>query len=312
MAKVLVTGGAGFIGSWTANFLLEIGHKVCVIDRLSTGKRSFLFKSKNLFFYKFDFSQIEKVKQIIKEFRPNYIIHLAAIHFIPYCELHSRETIENNIINFELFLKMLEQLKLRSLKKILIASSAAVYPPDSNKHKESDQVGPDDLYGLTKYVNELQLLLFHQKTSVPSVILRIFNGYGPQETNPHLIPEIIKQLKRRCYKIQIGNIKTKRSYIYVKDIAQAIIRLIEANNLKKFDVFNIGSKAEYSAQDIINQLSELIGKRLIFTSVVERKRKKDRMRLQPDLTKIKRVVGWTEKYNLKTGLKELLEFEKII
>jgi UDP-glucose 4-epimerase len=144
---------------------------------------------------------------------------------------------------------------------------------------------------------------------VPVRAARFFNIYGPRETNPHLIPEIIEQAKKSDI-VELGNMDTKRDFIFVADIVAGVIALLEnVDPSVKFDSYNIGSGVEYNAHEIVAALAAAMDRpNLRAISVPERYRASDRMHLCSNNAKLK-SLGWTPQYDLEKGLRELVEFE---
>jgi UDP-glucose 4-epimerase len=155
----------------------------------------------------------------------------------------------------------------------------------------------------------MQAEAFHLQTGIDTVSARLFNAYGTRETNPHLIPEIIEQIKQGNTQIELGNITTKRSYVCVKDIAKALLGLLESDKVSKHEVCNIGSHHEYNAEELVNMLSEITGHPIECMSVKERQRASDRPRLQPALEKLENLTDWHEEYDMKIGLSEIVSEE---
>ena len=140
---------------------------------------------------------------------------------------------------------------MSSLTKVFFASTAAVYADSPTPVSEESPTFPLDIYGLTKSIGERLVLEFHRATGVPCTIGRLFNAYGPRETNAHLIPEILRQVLEGKETIELGNLKTRRDYIHTSDMARAIVQLLFLKNAG-FDVFNIGSGKSYDARQIVH------------------------------------------------------------
>lgn len=305
--RVMVTGGAGFIGSHVVDELLQLGHAVLVFDNFSAGNRDFLpANHSNLTVVQGDILDGDALARAVSEFRPTHVAHMAALHFIPYCVAHPLETIDVNIKGTE---QVLRSVATADIRRVLVTSSAAVYAPSADPHDEvSSLLGPTDIYGFSKYANETQGRLFQRETGAQVILARVFNAYGPRETNPHLIPEIVSQMKSGNGPISLGNMTTKRSYVFVKDLARALAALILLDQ-EGCEVYNIGSHAEYNAEEILQILGEVAGREIPFTSVAARQRPSDRPRLQPALGKIENVLGWSERYDIRTGLREIIDSE---
>ena len=303
MKRILLTGGAGFIGSHLVKKFLGLSYRVLVIDDLSFGKRDLLplFDAK-LEFVKGDITDKVLLANILEKFRPEIIVHLAAVHFIPYCINHPARTSEVNIMGTR---NLLEYCRKVRPEVLFFASSAAVYPISAEANDENTPVGPTDIYGLTKVVGEDLARLLCRETGVRTIVARLFNVYGANETNPHVIPEIVDQVKSGSREIELGNLSPKRDYVHVQDVVDAIMALLEKSE-RRFDIFNVGSGRDYSVSEIIEQCKQVIGEELGIRQSKNRIRKSERMHLLADITKIQEATGWSPKIGLRDGLQELL------
>lgn len=311
--KFLITGGAGFIGREVVKQLLKEGNKIVVIDNLSFGRLENIkeFKnSPNFKFYKEDILNYDKIKEIIMVEKAKIAIHLAALHYIPYCNEHQDEAMNVNVnATYQLFF----YLAKAGIEKILFASSGAIYASEESELVENkDLPQPVDIYGLTKLLGENICEYFSRNFKLKITAMRFFNTYGPYETNPHLIPEIIKQLKAGNYNLLLGNIKTKRDYIYVEDLANAICELSLSKDDKLFEIINIGTGLEHSAEEIIECIERLIGKKINILIDQNRIRKNDKMHQIASLDLAKAKINWRPKYKIDEGLKKLLTFENLL
>ena len=281
MKKILITGGAGFIGSALIAELQKHNNELFVIDNLSFGNRQFINMSDENFF-NIDILDKQKVEKVISEISPNKIIHLAAIHFIPYCNQHP---FESSNINIQGTLNILNAAsKLTNLDSLLFASTAAVYPISDFGVKENDRVEPLDIYGLSKLTGEHLCNEFHLKTNIPVLICRFFNAFGPNETNPHLIPEIQNQINSRLRTIKLGNLTPKRDFIHTSDMATAMNLLLNKFD-KGIDTFNLGRGIEYSVTDIVEAFERQLGEKINIEIEPSRVRKVERMHLLADISK---------------------------
>lgn len=304
MARTLVTGGAGFIGSHLVKRLISLNHDVLVIDNLSFGKRESIPEtSTNLSFVDGDIANRRLLTELVDGFRPEIVVHLAAIHFIPYCNENPVKAVETNILGTRY---LLEACKLSKPDTFVFASSAAIYGISDSKLSEEDLPEPNDIYGFTKLTGEDLCRLFHLETGVRTIIGRLSNVYGPGETNAHVIPEIIKQLIEGKAEIELGNIEPKRDFINVKDVAEAFITLID-DFKGNFGIFNIGSGKEYSVREILEICERIIGSEIRAKSTKSRIRKTDRMHLLSAVEKIMRETSWRPRINIEEGLRELLQ-----
>lgn len=301
--RTLVTGGAGFIGSAIVPTLEKSGHEIYVIDNLSFGSREFIDVPDNRFF-RIDIRDGLNVNEVFKAIDPEIVIHLAAIHFIPYCNEHPFEAAD---INIRGTMNILEACKgSEKLRKVFFASSAAVYPIYDGPLGEDHPLHPLDIYGLSKLAGEELLKKFFIETKIDTIVCRFFNAFGPNETNPHLIPEIEKQLRSGIRTIQLGNLTPKRDFIHTFDMAEAIRLLLDVKGIG-FDTFNLGRGIEYSVTEIVEAFERQLGEKITVAVSPERIRKVERMHLLTDVTKLKRVAGWEPKWGIDEGIKNLIE-----
>ncbi len=302
-ARVLITGGAGFIGSHVVPRMLASGAHVAVIDNLSFGHADLLPQdTSRLQFYQVDIRDRAAMATVFQEFRPEAVIHLAAIHFIPYCNQHPVEAADVNIMGTDGVLAICEEMQPQL---VFVASTAAVYPIREGANREDMPTGPTDIYGISKLTNEWQAELFQRRTGIPTVVGRFFNAYGPNETNPHVIPEIIRQLREGKRRLMLGNIEPKRDFIHTSDLARAIDMLVRCHE-NGFDVFNIGTGREVSVAEIVAICENILGERITIVPDPARIRKAERMHLLADNHKLRQLTGWQPQVDLRDGLAALL------
>jgi len=303
MTKILVTGGAGFIGSATIAEFQKHGHDIYVIDDLSFGNREFLTLP-DTHFYKLDILNRNSLNEAIEKIDPNWIIHLAAIHFIPYCNQHP---FKSSSINIEGTINVIKAARsLKNLEKMFFASTAAVYPICEDAIPETQQTNPLDIYGLSKLAGEHLMNEFHLQTSIPTIICRFFNAFGPNETNLHLIPEIQRQVNSGQRTIELGNLDPKRDFIHTYDMARAISMLLDKFD-SGIDVFNLGRGQEYSVIDVVKEFENQLGEEITIKVDQSRVRKVERMHLLADISKLKSFISWEPEISLSEGIKTLID-----
>lgn len=300
MSKILITGGAGFIGSAVYNHLKNEGHDLFVIDNLSFGDRKFIDINDSRFLL-FDILDRKKMFELMEEIRPDVLIHLAAIHFIPYCNEHPYES---SNINIQGTMNVLDAAAQAGVGKVFFASTAAVYPIYDEAVSETHTTLPLDIYGLSKLTGERLCHEFHLRTGKPVIICRFFNAFGPNETNPHLIPEIQKQVLEGKRNISLGNLTPKRDFIHTHDMANAVSVLLRKVN-KGIDVFNLGRGIEYAVTEIVDSFAAALGENIEITVDPARVRKVERMHLLADITKLK-SLGWEPVIGIDEGIKTLV------
>lgn len=304
--KVLITGGAGFIGSALSKHLQEEGHEVFVLDNLSFGRRELAGVTDDRFFY-VDIRDRAATQQVLDRTRPNIVLHLAAIHFIPYCNEHPAEAAD---ININGTINVLDAAQgTGSVEQVFVASTAAVYPVADGAMGEEHPLGPMDIYGTTKLATEKLASEFHLRTGVTTIVGRFFNAFGPNETNPHLFPEIQRQVLAGGRTLKLGNLDPKRDYIHTEDMSRAMNALL-ALGAKGFEVFNIGRGIEYSVREVVEAFERQLGEKLSIEVDPTRVRKVERMHLLADVSKLKSATGWEPEWGIDEGVATLLR-EKV-
>lgn len=299
--KTLVTGGAGFIGSAVIDKLQREGHEIFVVDNLSFGKRAFIDVPDDRFFEN-DILDLHAMEKIFNDIRPQIVIHLAAIHFIPYCNQHPYESSD---INIRGTMHVLDCCRRFGVRQVFFASTAAVYPIYDEAVSETHATGPLDIYGLSKLTGEHLCNEFHLRTNVPTIVCRFFNAFGPNETNPHLIPEIQNQINSGQRKIQLGNLTPKRDFIHTSDMANAVHTLLNRVH-HGIDTFNLGRGIEYSVTEIVDSFSRELGEKIDIEVDQARVRKVERMHLLADVSKL-RSIGWEPLIGIDEGIRTLIE-----
>ncbi|MDQ0482691.1 NAD-dependent epimerase/dehydratase family protein [Guptibacillus hwajinpoensis] len=299
--KVLVTGGAGFIGSHIVDLLIEEGYKPVVIDNLSTGNPEFL--QENVSIYKEDISSV-KLEEIFARERPDVVIHHAAQVDVSRSLQNPYSDAQTNIIGT---IRLLECCKKFNVKKIIYASSCAIYGDAGDiSIKEEFPKMPISFYGISKYTPELYIKKFHKLYGLTYTILRYANVYGPRQTpkgEGGVVSIFIQNLKEGDQPTIFGDGQQTRDFVYVKDVARAnLLALYDGDN----ETFNIGCNRETSINKLFQLITSLLNKQL--TPVHSSKREGDIRNSRLDFTKAIQHLGWSPHYNLITGLKETIDY----
>jgi UDP-glucose 4-epimerase len=301
--KTVVTGGAGFIGSAVVPRLMKEGYDIFVIDNLSFGSREFISISDDHFFLA-DIRDYDQLKLAFDKIDPEIVIHLAAIHFIPYCNQHPYEAADTNIRGTMNVLRASSRLK--RLKRFFFASTAAVYPIYDEAISENHELNPLDIYGLSKLTGEHLCREFYLERAIDTTVCRFFNAFGPNETNPHLIPEIEKQLQDGSRIIKLGNLTPRRDFIHTFDMANAFRHLLELKD-SGYETFNLGRGIEYSVVDIVKSFEKQLNQKVEIEIEPARVRKVEREHLLADVTKLKEYTGWMPEWDIDEGIRNLVQ-----
>lgn len=300
--RILVTGGAGFIGSAVIHALQQHPVELMVIDDLSFGNRDFV-KIPDSHFKVLNILDAEGVDAVFADFKPDWVLHLAAVHFIPWCNQHPYEAAD---INIRGTMHVLDAARRAGVKGVLFASTAAVYPIADHAVTETHPTGPLDIYGLTKLTGERLCHEFHLASGIATVVCRFFNAFGPNETNPHLIPEIAAQINAGARTLQLGNQAPKRDFIHTSDMARAVIALLESFE-SGYDTFNLGRGIEYSVLEIAAAFGNALGEPVQVEIDPAKVRKTDRLHLLADISKLKAFTGWAPQVDIDAGIATLIK-----
>lgn len=312
MQKVLVTGGAGFIGSHLCDWLIDNNYQVNCLDNLITGSLEnikHLNTNKN---FKFIQADIATYKEGTPEVDFDYIFHLASpASPIDYQE-YPEETLLTNSIGT---VNVLNLAKRNPKTKVLIASTSEIYgDPKQHPQKESywgnvNSFGPRSCYDESKRFAEAASYVFFKKYNLNVRIVRIFNTYGPrmQKDDGRVISNFINQAIKGQHLTVYGKGDQTRSFCFVSDMVFGITKAMFSQGTKG-EVFNLGNPDEYT----ILQLSEKIKQMTHSKSEVSYKNlpEDDPQQRQPDISKAKKVLGWEPKVSLEDGLEETIRYYK--
>jgi UDP-glucose 4-epimerase len=307
--RIAVTGGAGFIGAHFVSALLREGHQVWAYDNFFAGHRAERLPwRERATLVEGDILDFGRLSTSLQEFRPQLVFHLAAIHYIPYCNDHPAETIR---VNVEGTLNVMRAAQMcEKLLGIFFASSAAVYDTTSAFHKETDPTAPTDIYGLSKVLGERVVRHYAGESGLSYVLGRFFNVYGPDETNPHVIPAVLRQVIEGG-KVRMGRTDTFRDFIYVDDLVQALLKIgaLLSSGKQVAEVYNLGSGQESSIASVVEILGKTAGVNLNITTEERHVRPSDRQHLRADIAKARRELGWSPAFSMARGLDEIVKAE---
>uniref|UniRef100_Q07KU6 UDP-glucose 4-epimerase n=1 Tax=Rhodopseudomonas palustris (strain BisA53) TaxID=316055 RepID=Q07KU6_RHOP5 len=300
--KILVTGGNGYVGRELCRQLYD-SHRVLVVDELRYGANRFCEDDlARLDLIQADVSDV-RAMAAVREFAPDVVIHLAAIHYIPECETNPALAVSTNVAGT---VAMLQACPPGC--RFVFASSGAVYAPDASPHSETEAATvPTDIYGLSKLQGEHYVRYIARARGFPAVIVRLFNVVGPGETNPHLLPEIIAQLKAGNRSIRLGNLWPKRDYIHVRDAARGFAAAALEGAVANGDAVavNLGTSKAYSVSEVVERLRRISGCQFELLEDSSRVRAVDRPVLAADVGRIRRMFGWSARLSIDDALSDL-------
>ena len=274
--SILITGATGFIGK---HLVKKIPNYNIAVDQ----------NGKNI--------DLRIRKEVLKIKRSDIVIHLAG-------KIPSEKNYSKNIFfehNFLGTLNILEYCIKKKVKKIIFVSSYVYGNPKKNPISEKHQIKPHNTYTKSKVLSEELCKIYAEKYKIEIIILRPFNIFGNLQKDNSLISNIIKSIKNNSY-ITIINKNNKRDYLFIDDLIDAIIKLIDYKC--KFEIFNIGSGKSYSFENIV-QLFEKENKKKIKRKYKISK-KNSIPKIQADISKIKKEIKWSPKYTLVEGIEKII------
>ncbi|MFC2679882.1 NAD-dependent epimerase/dehydratase family protein [Limosilactobacillus vaginalis] len=305
MAKILITGGAGFIGSNLAHALVD-NNEITIVDDLSMGKKENIADI-DVKFYEHDVCDHEFMHQLLSKNKFDYIYYLAAVSSVADSVVRPLETHQ---VNQESVLDTLEYLRVNHLplKRFLFTSSAAVYGnlPDFPK-KETSHVQPLTPYAVDKYASERFTIDYGNLYGLPTVAVRFFNVYGPRQ-NPDSPYSGVLSIITECMKNNrpftlYGDGSQTRDFVYVGDVVDALIKI--STETKGSNVYNIADGGETPLIDVIHTYEDISGVKLNIS--YKENRSGDISKSKADISKL-RKIGFEPSWSLHDGLKKYWDY----
>lgn len=316
--KVLVTGGAGFIGSHLSEFLLEKGHKVLVIDDLSTGSIENILHLKNNpeFEYTIDSILNTPVTAELVD-RSDCIFHLAAAVGVRLIVESPVQTIETNIKGTETIL----DLACKKKKKTLVFSTSEVYGKSSKIpfNEEDDLVMGSTTrgrwsYACSKAIDEFLALAYWKEKKLPATVIRLFNTVGPRQTGQYgmVIPTFVQQAIEGTPLTVYGDGNQTRCFCHVQDVIQAIYKISQEEKAVG-QVYNIGTDEEISILELARMVISITGSssqiQIIPYSEAYEEGFEDMLKRKPDLTKIAELIDYKPQRDLESIIRDVVQYE---
>jgi UDP-glucose 4-epimerase len=317
--KVLITGGAGFIGSHLADKLIELGHEVFAIDNLWTGRLTNTSKIQNHVGFHLIVDTILN-ESVMNEliFKIDHIYHLAAAVGVRNIMDHPVETLDTNVKGTETVLRLANRFK----KKVFIASTSEVY----GKHLEHTLAEDDNrvmgsvkkrrwAYACSKTLDEFLALAYYDEKKLPVVIGRLFNTVGPRQTGQYgmVLPNFVQSALLGKPITVFGDGTQSRSFTHVNDVVGAIIKLMD-QPAAEGENFNVGNGKEVTINELAHKVKEMTGSNSEIEYIPYEKAYgpgfEDMERRCPNIDKIKNLIGYEPKYDLEAMVQSVIDYFK--
>jgi len=303
--NILVTGGAGFIGSYLVDRLIEEENKVAVIDNLSSGRKENVNKYAK--FYKMDVRD-SKISDVFKKEKIEIVFHLAAQPIVGTAYGNPFETIETNVMGT---VNLLETCRLYGkLKSIVAVSSDKAYGKSKNlPYTEGSPLKGDHPYDVSKAAADLIAQTYAKTYNLPVAITRFSNVFGPGDINfNRIVPGIFESIiKNKVLSVRSDG-KMIREYTYIEDIVNGCIKLAQNIDKIKGEAFNFGSKNIFSVIEVIKKIEEILNVKVNYKILNIAKNEIPKQYL--DWTKAKKILGWQPKTSFEQGIKESFNWYK--
>ena len=314
--KVLVTGGAGFIGSNLCEALLEKGNKVVCLDNFATGKRENLeqlLKNSNFTLIEGDIRKLEDCLKATKDV--DYVLHQAALGSVPRS---IKDPITSNDVNVSGFLNMLVAARDNKVKRFVFAASSSTYGDSESMPKVEDIIGkPLSPYAITKYVNELYADIFSKTYGLETIGLRYFNVFGrkqdPKGAYAAVIPKFVSQLMKGESPVINGDGNYSRDFTYIDNVIQAnLLSLVTTNEKSINTVYNVAYGDRNTLNDLMGYLKEYLSefdsKILNVDVIYGPNRPGDIPHSHASVDKAKVNLNYNPQFTLQQGLKEAVKW----
>jgi len=312
--KIVITGAAGFIGSNLTIELWKRGYSVVALDNFSLGRQdnlSSVFQQANqasippVSIIEGNITDEKKILEITKG--AYAVVNIAAASASPMFSMGNvRDAVKTNVDGFLTILKAAVQ---NNVAKVIYASTSSIYGNNVPPLTEDMLVVPPNMYAATKLMNEYCAALFSKDYGIETIGLRFLSIYGPNEESKgsyaNLATQFLQAMMRDEQPVIYGDGTQTRDFTYVQDVVQAIVLALESSKKLYGEVFNVGSGASHSLNELVHLINQLLGKQ-ITPKYIKNPIKNYIQSQDSDITKAKTMLGFTPRYSLQQGLQEMI------
>jgi UDP-glucose 4-epimerase len=299
--QFLITGGAGFIGAALANYLVQRDHNVRVLDDLSAGDPAGL--DPRVIFSRGDVRDVPKLWSLMRGV--DCVYHLAARVSVPESLLYP---VEYNSVNVGGTVALMTAIRDAGVRRVILTSSGAAYGEGEQQPvKETQLMRPTSPYAVSKLASEYYVLAIGRLWQIESVVLRIFNAYGPRQPLPPshapVIPRFLRQAIGGGSIVIFGNGRQSRDFVYVEDVVRALAIAATASGVNQ-KLINIGSGVEVTINQLVDEIERILGKRV--HRIVNQDELAGVSRLVADISLAAELLDWTPRMSLAEGLASMI------
>lgn len=312
MTKILVTGGAGFIGAHLTDTLIKKGHKVLVVD-LMRKQGGIPFKNSKCKFIKGNITDKKVIKQI-KNWRPKIIYHLAAQSAVETAYDNPKSDILTNTYGTYLLCNLAREIKVQ---RFIYTSTVAIYGNNPKEGiNENSNPNPESLYGISKLTGEMFVRQILYSSKIKTFIFRLFNTYGPGENLKNLKKGMVSIYSSYVWQekpvLVKGSLNRFRDIVYIKDCVSILYRSLVINSRKKNEIFNLSFGENYTVRLLLKHIFAAANVKKNYPIVISKGTKDDSFGFHTSSKKIRKIFKYKPVYNLKKGLKEYFKWIKKI
>lgn len=304
LSKVLVTGGAGFIGSAFVRLLVERGYHVAVVDSLTyAGDMARLRDIKNrIAFYRADIGDVSSINRIVRRLKPRAVVHFAAETHVDRSIRHAGVFLTTNVVGTQI---LMEACRTTGVEKFVHISTDEVYGEIKKGYfTEESAFSPNSPYAASKAAADMLVKSYIRTHKFPAVIVRPSNNYGPWQYPEKLVPVVIlKALHNQPVPVYARGLNM-REWLYVTDCAEGVLKVMEKGKIG--EAYNIGSAQERRNIDTVKKILDLLGKSHSLIEFVQDRPGHD-IRYALDFSKIQKL-GWKPRVNFDTGMTKVVSW----
>jgi len=306
MKKILITGGTGFIGANFVHTFSARGEEVHVLKRKESSIDRIGDIKNRLFFHDVELSDTVRLEAILKEIKPDHILHFAAYGTHQDVEQDIQKTIETNLLGT---INLLNTCAKIGFSSFINTGSTSEYGRKEHPMKETDVLEPNNLYGVTKAAGTLYCEQFGKKNDLPIVTMRLFSIFGYRESYNRLIPTLGRAVLLG-EELKAISPSTVRDFIFIEDVISAYLKAMDMIDTVKGNIFNIASGEELSIADVVKTAEKVSGKRIKVSYGDFLAKQVEPEHWVGNIEKAREMLGWSPSHTFEEGFSKFLDWVK--